>query len=154
MPAHPLAIVRHLAEVMRSPSDHVLSEQVFDYSYDAWMREQIVDFSVFQMRGADRITVAAFGDHARQQLVEITAMRGDLVFVEDADAFEKAVAVERFDLFARKRLRVFDSERMEAQVAFDLIEFRVVGNDFELGCLSHCSLPNFSLQPGIKAGED
>ncbi len=64
-------------------------------------------------------------------------MRGDLGFVEDADAFDEAVAVERRYLVARERPRVFDAERVEAQVALDPVEFIVVGDDLELWLCFH-----------------
>src|SRR5262245_39320071 len=98
------------------------------------------------MRRADRIAVASGGDDSFEQTVEVTPMRGDLVSIEDADGFEKTVAVERGDLLPRKRRRIFDAEPVKTQVSLDLIEIIVVGNDFELGWLSHRSLPNISFR--------
>src|SRR5262249_8506709 len=132
MPANPLAVARHLAEIVRSPSDDVLAQQVFDDGHDTQMREQIVDLRVFQMRRTDRIAVAYGSDDSFEQAVEVAAMRGDLISIENVNAFEKTVAVERSDLLSRKRRRIFDAERVEAQVALDPVEFVVVGNDFEL----------------------
>src|SRR5215510_12865749 len=146
MPAHQFAVARHLAEIVRAPPDHVLAQQVFDDGDDARMREQVVNLRVFQMRRADRIAVASGGDDSFEQTVEVTPMRGDLVSIEDADGLEKTVAVERGDLLPRKRQRIFDAEPVKTQVSLDLIEIIVVGNDFELGWLSHRSLPNISFR--------
>src|SRR5262249_50204096 len=137
MPAHPFAVARHLTEIVRSPSDHVLAKQVFDDGDDARMSEQIVYLRVFQMSRADRITFAPGGDDSFEQAVEVMAMRADLVLIEDSYAFEKTFTVELRDQLPRKSGRVVDSERVKAQVALDLLEFFVLGNDFESGCLSH-----------------
>src|SRR5262245_480528 len=110
------------------------------------MRKQVINLRVFQMRRADRIAVASDGDDSFEQAVEVTPMRGDGAFIENVNAFEKTVAVERRDLLPRERRGIFDAERVEAQVAFDLVEFVVVGNDFELRCLSHRSLDTISIQ--------
>ena len=144
MPAHPFAVARHLAEIVRAPPDYVLAKQIFDDRDDARMREQVINLPIFQMRRADRITVAPCGDDSFEQAVEVAAMRGDLTFIENVNAFEKTVAVERRDLLPRECSWIFDAERVEAQVALDLVKFVVVGNDFELWCLSHRSLPIIS----------
>ena len=91
-----------------------------------------INLRIFQMRRADRITVAPCGDDSFEQVVEVAAMRGDLTFVENVNAFEKTVAVERRDLLPHECRGIFDAERVEAQVALDLVKFVVVGNDFEL----------------------
>src|SRR5262249_30369855 len=137
MPAHSFTVARHLTEIMRSPPDHVLAKQVFDDGDDARAPEQIVYLRVFQMSRADRITVAPGGADPFEQAVEVMAVRADLVFIEDRNAFEKTLAVELRDLLSPKSGRIVDSQRVKAQVSLDLLEFFVLGNDFELGCLSH-----------------
>src|SRR5262245_55899271 len=98
------------------------------------------------MRGADRIAVASCGDDPFEQAVEITPMCSDRIFIKQADGSEKTVAIECGDLVSRKRRRIFNSQCVKAQIPIDLIEFRVVGDDFELWCLSHRSLPTVSIR--------
>src|SRR5262245_22856243 len=141
MPAHPFAVVWRLAKIVRSPPDDVLAQQIIHYGDDARMPEQVINLRVSQMRCADRITVASGGDDSFEQAVEVAAMRGDLVFIEDAKGFEKTVAVERVDLLSRESRRIFYPRCVKAQVPIDLIEFCVVGDDFELRSLSHRGSP-------------
>ena len=84
-----------LAEVVRPPADDVLAEQVPDVGHDARVRQEVVDAAVSQVRRADRVTVAALGQHAGQQRVEVATVLGDLLLAENANPLEVAVAVER-----------------------------------------------------------
>jgi hypothetical protein len=129
VPGNGFAVAGHLAEEVRAPSDHVRAEEVADQGDDARVGEQVVDAPVFPVGGGDGIAVAALGEDAGEQRVEVGPDLRDLGLVEDADATEVAVAVERLDLRGRERLRIPHRAGVEPQIALDRPELVLAGNE-------------------------
>ena len=117
MPGDPLPVAWQLTKEMGTPADHVLAEQVLNQSYDARIRQQIVNAAVAQMRRGDGIAVAAGSQSPGQQVIEVTADVRDFRFAEDPKRRQIAVAIESRDLLARQSLGVFLCGRMKPQIA-------------------------------------
>jgi hypothetical protein len=73
-------------------------EQIAHDGDDARVREQIVHGAVAKMGRADGVTGPPCSEHARQQIIEIPAVLGNLVGIEDANALQISVSIERIDL--------------------------------------------------------
>lgn len=69
MPAHRSPVLRQFAEIMRPSADYIFAEQVCHVGHDAWVRQQIVDPAVEQVRRLDRITVLPGRQHFGEQFI-------------------------------------------------------------------------------------
>ena len=65
MPRDLLAILRHLAEEVRTPADHVLTDQISNARGDFRVRKNVPDSAILQVGRTDRITVTTLGDDFR-----------------------------------------------------------------------------------------
>ena len=131
MPGHALAVAGHLAEKMRAPADHILPEQIFNDAHKARVRQHVIDAPVAKMRGGNRIAVSARCQRFRQQIVEVAPDFCNFFRIEDANAGQVSIAIERLDLLPRERRRMSSGRRMEAQIAFDRAQ--VLGGRNEIG---------------------
>lgn len=57
MPGNPLSILRHLAKKVGPPSDQIFAQQVANASDNFGRIQKIVNATILQVRGTDRITV-------------------------------------------------------------------------------------------------
>src|SRR5271163_3300428 len=83
MPGDPLPVAWQLTKEMGAPTDYVLAEQVLNQSYDARIRQQIVNAAMAQMRRGDGIAVASGSQSPGQQVIEVSANVRDFRFAED-----------------------------------------------------------------------
>jgi len=75
VPGDGLGVAWYLAKKMRSPADEVGAEQVLKIGDDAPVSEQVVDPSVAQVSGVDRVGVAARGQDPRPLMVITSCVR-------------------------------------------------------------------------------
>src|SRR3954454_1294681 len=112
MPGDPLAIPRPLAEKVRAPGNDVLAEQILNPRHHPGMRQEIVNAPITEMRGADRVAIAARRERPCQEFIKVSANVCDLVFTENANPGEIAVAVESGNLFRGESGGVLGRRRM------------------------------------------
>jgi len=86
VPGDSFAVSGHFAKEVRAPCDHVLAQQVFDAGYDAWMRQDVVNAPVLEVRRADRIAIAARSQRFRQQFIKVMPYAGNLLLIENPNA--------------------------------------------------------------------
>src|ERR1700722_14844495 len=137
MPGNAFAVVGHFAKKVRTPGDHVFTQQVADIRDDPAIGQKIIDAAVLEMGRADRIARSTRGQDAGQEIVEIATILQTLGLVENTNALEISVAVELLDLCDRESLRMFIVDGMEAQVAIHLVDLVLAGNDLEFGGPCH-----------------
>src|SRR5581483_6235116 len=103
MPGDSFAVSRHLAEEMRAPGDHILTEQVLDTGNNARICQDVINAAIAKMRRADGVTIAARGQGSCQKFIEVTPDGSNLFSIEDPNARQVPVAIEGGNLLARKR---------------------------------------------------
>ena len=79
-----------------------------------------------------QVAVAAGRDDPLQQAVEVGPDFRNLGRRVDRDRPRKPITVERANLHLRQHLRVLDRAVVEGEVAFDRLEFVLIGNDLVL----------------------
>ena len=120
MPGDAFAVVRHFAEEVRSPRDHIFAQQVADTVHDPPIGQQVVHAAIFQMGRADRIACSARGQNPGQEIVKIAAILQAFGLAKDADPFEVSVAIVVFDLRVGESARKLVIDGMKPQVTIHL----------------------------------
>ena len=84
------------------------------------------------MSGADRITVAAFGNGFFKKPIKVCTVFGDFGFIKNGNGLDVAILVKVINLFRDKCCWFCDRAWMKTQVAFDTIKVDLVWGSFEI----------------------
>ena len=139
MPRDGLAVAGQFAEEMRSPTHHVVAQQIPGERGDARVGDQVPHAPVFHVGMLHRITAATLGEHSADDGVNEGARPGNFLRRKQANAVDITLAVEVHDLRGCQHLGILDRAGMKRQVPVHVGQLFLRGIRLELGRDAHAN---------------